>query len=101
MAMRVSRYVEGTDGVFLCSPDCIEPGAKAAIREWYSEKSRSVVVCWSVPPSSSFALSEEKKQSADTQQIEALLESTLRTSGEKSLVYVRRHLPCELNWLVD
>ncbi|KAH9895041.1 UDP-Glycosyltransferase/glycogen phosphorylase [Cubamyces lactineus] len=84
----MNEYVEATDGVFLCSPDCIEPGAKAAIREWFAEKSRPVFVCWSIPPSSSFALSEEMKQTTDIQQIEALLESTLRISGEKSLVYV-------------
>lgn len=72
------------------TPESYEPDAVAAVRKWYAETGRSAYVCGPLlPPSSATAKAKEQQQSKQATEISAFLDTTLKTSGEKSLLYVR------------
>ncbi|KAH9849890.1 UDP-Glycosyltransferase/glycogen phosphorylase [Lenzites betulinus] len=81
--------LEACDGVLLNTTEPYEHEAVAAVRKWYAETGRPVYVCGPlVPPQSANATANEKQQSNDSDSIQVFLDSTLETSGEKSLLYI-------------
>ena len=60
------------------------------MKEWYAESGRKVYLCGPILPSPSneAAIANEIKQSPKGAEIQAFLETTLQTSGAKSLLYV-------------
>lgn len=60
----------------------------AAVKAWYAETSRPAYVVGPLHPSGSQAAASEKKQSKEAEEVQALLDSTLKASGEHSLLYV-------------
>ncbi len=59
------------------------------MRGWYAETGRPVYVCGPLlPPTSATATAKEKQQSKEAIEISEFLDTTLKTSGEKSLLYV-------------
>ena len=79
------------DGLFLITSQSYEPEAVAASKAWMAETGRHAYLAGPLLPSASkkTAAANEKKQSAEAAEIEAFLDETLKTSGEKSLLYVR------------
>lgn len=88
------RTLEGSDGVLLFSSETFEPGAVAAVRQWYAETSRPAYICGPLLPTGSQASKNEKKLSSEAAEIQTLLDTTLKTSGEHSLLYVSESLLC-------
>lgn len=85
--------MESCDGVFLTTPEPYEPEAVAAVRDWFGKTGRPVYVCGPLlPPTSATATAKEQQQSTEAVQIQEFLDTTLKTSGEKSLLYVRLRL---------
>ena len=78
------------DGLFVMTSESYGPKAVAALRKWYAYTSKSAYVVGPLLPLGSHAASREKVQSKEAEQIEAFLDDTLKTSGEKSLLYVSR-----------
>ncbi|KAI0738932.1 UDP-Glycosyltransferase/glycogen phosphorylase [Daedaleopsis nitida] len=87
---RIFETMEKADGVFLFTPESYEPEAVAAVRRWYAETSRPVYVCGPLLPSASkmSAHEKEKKLSTESSEIQLFLDEALKTSGEKSVVYI-------------
>lgn len=84
------RTLEVCDGAFLITAEPYEPEAVAAVRGWYAATGRPVYVCGPLlPPDSVTATAKEKQQSKEAVEISEFLDTTLKTSGEKSLLYVR------------
>ncbi|KAI0743908.1 UDP-Glycosyltransferase/glycogen phosphorylase [Daedaleopsis nitida] len=79
-----------SDGVFLFTPESYEPQAVAAVKAWYGETGRHAYATGPLLPSASQANAntKEKKLSGEANAIQAFLDETLKTSGEKSLVYI-------------
>lgn len=76
--------------MFLITPEPYEPEAVAAVRDWFGKTGRPVYVCGPLlPPTSATATAKEQQQSTEAVQIQEFLDTTLKTSGEKSLLYVR------------
>ena len=84
------RLFEASDGAFIVSSSAYEPEAIEAIRRWFGERNQKVVLYGPLLPSASktTAAAHEKKQSAQGNEIQEFLDTTLQTSGEKSLLYV-------------
>ena len=84
------RNLEASDGLLMITPASYEPEAVAAARAWFAEKGRPAYAIGPLLPSASKATAQanEKKQSAEASEIQEFLDATLKTSGEKSLVYV-------------
>ncbi|KAJ3015939.1 hypothetical protein NUW54_g917 [Trametes sanguinea] len=80
--------LEACAGVFFISPAPYEPEALEKAKEWLGETGRSVYVCGPLLPRSSEAGLNETKQSAKGAEIVDFLDTTLKTSGEKSLLYI-------------
>ncbi|CDO72764.1 Glycosyltransferase Family 1 protein [Trametes cinnabarina] len=76
------------DGLFLTSPAPYESEAVEKVRAWLSETGRPVYVCGPLLPRGSEAESNETKQSNKGAEIMEFLETTLKTSGEQSLLYI-------------
>ena len=74
----------------MITPTSYEPEAVAAAKAWFAEKGRPAYAVGPLLPSASKATAQanEKKQSAEASEIQEFLDTTLTTSGEKSLVYV-------------
>ncbi|KAH9858632.1 UDP-Glycosyltransferase/glycogen phosphorylase [Lenzites betulinus] len=85
---RVHATLAGGDGVLLFSSESYEPEAVAAVKAWYAETSRAAYVVGPLHPSGSQAAASEKKQSKEAGEVQALLDSTLKASGEHSLLYI-------------
>ena len=87
----VSRTLEAVDGIFLFTAESYEPESVAAAKKWFAEKGRPAYVCGPLLPSASksTAIANEKKLSGESAEIQAFLDESLRTSGEKSVLYVR------------
>ncbi|KAI0333570.1 UDP-Glycosyltransferase/glycogen phosphorylase [Cubamyces sp. BRFM 1775] len=85
---RVYETLRSCNGVILFTPESYEPEAVAAVRAWKAETGHKAYVCGPLIPTGSQAAANEKKQSTETAEIEAFLETTLKTSGEKSLLYI-------------
>lgn len=76
--------------MFLTTAEPYEPEAVAAVRGWFGETGRPAYVCGPLlPPTSATAAAKEKQQSTEAVEIQEFLDTTLKTSGEKSLLYVR------------
>ncbi|KAI0633619.1 UDP-Glycosyltransferase/glycogen phosphorylase [Trametes polyzona] len=93
MAVSIFPYVHDTmnasTGAFLITAEPYEPEAVAAFKSWYAETGRQAYVCGPLlPPTSATAVEKEKQQSKQGAQIQEFLDSTLKTSGEKSLLYI-------------
>ena len=60
------------------------------MRQWFKETNRPVYACGPLLPSASkgAAVANETKLSKESVEIQSFLDEVLRTSGEKSLVYV-------------
>ncbi|KAI0644656.1 UDP-Glycosyltransferase/glycogen phosphorylase [Trametes meyenii] len=85
----VYEILETVDGIVLLTPEPFEPGAVDAVRKWYAETGRPTVVTGPLlPPPSATASENEKKQSKVANEIEEFLEVTLKTYGERSLLYI-------------
>ncbi|OJT12307.1 UDP-glycosyltransferase 73E1 [Trametes pubescens] len=85
----VHKTLEVCDGAFLITAEPYEPEAVAAVRGWYAETGRPVYVCGPLlPPTSATATAKEKQQSKEAIEISEFLDTTLKTSGEKSLLYI-------------
>ncbi|KAI0631464.1 UDP-Glycosyltransferase/glycogen phosphorylase [Trametes polyzona] len=81
--------VELADGAFLMTAEPYEPEAVAAAKGWYAETGRPAYVCGPLlPPRSATAIEKEKQQSKEAGQIQKFLDTTLKTDGEKSLLYI-------------
>ncbi|KAI0760274.1 UDP-Glycosyltransferase/glycogen phosphorylase [Fomes fomentarius] len=86
---RVFETLEKTDGVFLFTPESYEPEAVAAVRRWFGETGRpAYAVGPLLPAASKAAASKERKLSSESDEIQTFLNDTLKSSGEKSLVYI-------------
>ncbi|KAL1942712.1 hypothetical protein VTO73DRAFT_4952 [Trametes versicolor] len=85
----IFETMESCDGVFLITPEPYEPQAVAAVRDWFGKTGRPVYVCGPLlPPTSATATAKEQQQSTEAIQIQEFLDTTLKTSGEKSLLYI-------------
>ena len=82
--------MEVADGAILFTPESYEPEAVAAFKGWFAETDRPAYVSGPLLPSASkkTANESEKKLSKESAEIQEFLDSTLKTSGEKSLLYV-------------
>ncbi|KAJ3015940.1 hypothetical protein NUW54_g916 [Trametes sanguinea] len=89
---RMYEALESCDGVFFTSPAPYEPEALEKAKEWLGETGRSVYVCGPLLPGGSNAGSNEAKQSTKGAEIVEFLDTTLKTLGAKSLLYVRDQL---------
>ncbi|PIL34101.1 hypothetical protein GSI_03812 [Ganoderma sinense ZZ0214-1] len=87
---RVYQTFEATDGLFMFTPTSYEPEAVAAAKGWFAEKGRPAYAVGPLLPSASktTAAVNERKQSAESSQIQEFLDATLKISGEKSLLYI-------------
>ncbi|KAI0674842.1 UDP-Glycosyltransferase/glycogen phosphorylase [Trametes maxima] len=85
----IYETLEATDGIFLLTAEPYEPGAVEAVRKWFGETGRPTYVTGPLlPPPSSTAAENEKKQSKQATEIGEFLDSTLNSSGERSLLYI-------------
>ena len=82
--------LESLSGAMLITTNSYEPEAVAATKAWYAETGRHAYLVGPLLPTASkgTAAANEKKQSAEAGEIQAFLDETLKTSGEKSLLYV-------------
>ena len=82
--------MEKSDGILLFTPESYEPEAVAAAREWFAATGRHAYTTGPLLPSGSktAAVANEQKLSNESNEIVTFLDETLKTSGEKSLVYV-------------
>lgn len=78
------------DGLILFTLEAYEPDAIAATRAWLAETGRKAYACGPLLPSASkvTASTNEKRLSQDAGEIQEFLDNTLKSSGEKSLLYV-------------
>ncbi|KAI0823359.1 UDP-Glycosyltransferase/glycogen phosphorylase [Trametes gibbosa] len=89
---RIFPYVHetllGSDGTLLFSSESFEPDAVAAVKAWFGETSRPAYVVGPLLPFGPQAAIDEKKQCKEADQVQDLLDSTLKSSGEHSLLYI-------------
>ncbi|KAI0745365.1 UDP-Glycosyltransferase/glycogen phosphorylase [Earliella scabrosa] len=87
---RVYETLEKSDGILLFTPESYEPEAVAAAREWFAATGRHAYTTGPLLPSGSksAAVANEQKLSNESNEIVTFLDETLKTSGEKSLVYI-------------
>ncbi|KAI0331043.1 UDP-Glycosyltransferase/glycogen phosphorylase [Cubamyces sp. BRFM 1775] len=86
---RIYQTLKSCDGLLLFTAESYEPEAVAASKLWLAETGRSAYTCGPLlPPTGSQAVIHEKKQSKQGAEIQDFLEATLKTSGEKSLLYI-------------
>ncbi len=83
------------DGAILFTPESYEPEAVKAYKGWFAETGRPAYVSGPLLPSASkkTANESEKKLSKESAEIQEFLDETLKTSGEKSLIYVSHPVP--------
>ncbi|OJT10139.1 UDP-glycosyltransferase 72B1 [Trametes pubescens] len=81
--------MESCDGALLITAEPYEPEAVAAVKNWFGKTGRPAYVCGPLlPPTSIIATAKEKQQSTKAAEIQEFLDSTLKTSGENSLLYI-------------
>ncbi|TFK89457.1 glycosyltransferase family 1 protein [Polyporus arcularius HHB13444] len=87
---RVFETLETVDGAILFTPESYEPEAVKAYKGWFAETGRPAYVSGPLLPSASkkTANESEKKLSKESAEIQEFLDETLKTSGEKSLIYI-------------
>ena len=84
--------------MILTSPEAYEPHAVAATKEWFAETNRSV---WALgpllpPAGSDAAIAGEEASSEDFGVIKKFMDNALALHGERSILYVRRIVFCNL-----
>ncbi|EIW63128.1 UDP-Glycosyltransferase/glycogen phosphorylase [Trametes versicolor FP-101664 SS1] len=85
----VFETMESCDGAFLITAEPYEPEAVAAVKSWFGKTGRPAYVCGPLlPPSSTTSTANEKQQSTVAVEIQEFLDSTLKNSGEKALLYI-------------
>ncbi|OJT10140.1 UDP-glycosyltransferase 73C1 [Trametes pubescens] len=85
----IFETMESCDGAFLITAEPYEPEAVAAVKGWFGKTGRPAYVCGPLlPPTSTTATAKEKQQSTEAVEIQEFLDATLKTSGEKSLLYI-------------
>ncbi|KAI1796353.1 UDP-Glycosyltransferase/glycogen phosphorylase [Ganoderma leucocontextum] len=86
----VYETFEASDGLFMFTPTSYEPEAVASAKTWFAETGRPAYAVGPLLPSASkaTAAANEGKQSAESSEIQEFLDATLKSSGEKSLVYI-------------
>ncbi|PIL34100.1 hypothetical protein GSI_03811 [Ganoderma sinense ZZ0214-1] len=87
---RVYETFQAMDGMLLVTPECYEPTAVAVIRSWFGETGREVHVCGPLLPATSkeTAQAHGRKHVGGSSEIEEFLDTTLNSSGPKSLLYI-------------
>lgn len=80
--------MEACDGIVLATPECYEPEAIAALRDWLAETSRPIYAIGPLIPSGAQAAAFEKLQSSDAAKVESFLDAKLASHGEHSVLYV-------------
>ena len=82
--------MEATDGAILFTAESYEPEAVAALKAWFAVSGRPAYVAGPLLPlaSKEIANETEKKLSREATEIQDMLEATLKTAGENSLLYV-------------
>lgn len=79
------------DGIIIATPECYEPEAVTGIREWFAETSRQIFAVGPLLPvsGSSSALLGESQLSANAADIQNFMDTTERSHGKGSMLYVR------------
>lgn len=74
----------------MTTPEPYEPEAIAGVKAWFAETSRSVYPLGLLLPAANDPKSsaEEKKISANSQEIDQFMESVLASHGAHSMIYV-------------
>ncbi|KAH9927773.1 uncharacterized protein B0H18DRAFT_1118302 [Fomitopsis serialis] len=80
--------IAGCDGLLIASPECYEPEAVAALRDWMAESSRPVYACGPLIPSGARAVAFEKLQGSEAAKVESFLDAKLASHGQHSVLYV-------------
>lgn len=76
--------------MLLYTSETYEPKAVAAMREWFGKTSRGIYVTGPLMSIDTQTTEHEREpRSEDVDKIQAFLNSTLASSGERSLLYVR------------
>ncbi len=77
------RLINECDGILVATPECYEPTETVhAMREWFAETSRPVYAFGPLlPPFGQHATVNEKKQSANSGNVDELLERALKAHG--------------------
>ncbi|KZT72409.1 glycosyltransferase family 1 protein [Daedalea quercina L-15889] len=86
--LRTYDTIAGCDGLILAGPECYEPEAVAALRDWFAESSRPVYACGPLIPHGPQAVSFERQQSPEAAKIEGFLDAMLASHGDNSVIYV-------------
>ncbi|EIW63015.1 UDP-Glycosyltransferase/glycogen phosphorylase [Trametes versicolor FP-101664 SS1] len=82
------RMLEACDGMLLYTSEAYESEAVAAMREWFGKTSRGIYVTGPLVPIGVQTTGQERERSEDADKIQAFLDSTLATFGERSLLYI-------------
>lgn len=85
---RVTSTIAACDGLVVAGPECLEPEAIAALRDWFAETSRPVYACGPLIPHGAQAVAFEKAQSPEASKIESFLDAKLASHGDHSVIYV-------------
>lgn len=90
LLMSVMNCIMKSDGLICSTAEVLEPVSFAALREWFNELGKTVHIVGPLIPDSgkSGAIAGETKQSADGNIINDFLDKTLKSHGEKSLLYI-------------
>lgn len=82
--------MQKSHGIIISSPEILEPQAFAALKEWYSETSKSVYVVGPLIPTddSKGTTSEDLYQSKDGEAIARFMDNVLQTHGGHSILYI-------------
>ena len=76
--------------MILTSPRAYEPEPTDALKTWYTKVGKSIYTCGPLFPTASkvAAAANELKQATHGAEIQDFLGNALKTSGEKSVLYV-------------
>ncbi|KAL7281208.1 hypothetical protein ACG7TL_004516 [Trametes sanguinea] len=88
LLLQIHDSVMEADGVFAVTPTSYEPEAVASMRKWLNGLSKSLYVVGPFLASGTQAAKYEQQQSAQAPEIVAFLNQTLKTAGERSLLYI-------------
>ncbi|CAL1707825.1 unnamed protein product [Somion occarium] len=86
--MMMQTFIDACDGTILVTAEPLEPEGVAKIRAWFAETSRKTYAVGPLFPLGENAVSGEKAQSDKPTEIDEFLETTLQSSGPKSLLYI-------------
>ncbi|RDX50090.1 UDP-Glycosyltransferase/glycogen phosphorylase [Lentinus brumalis] len=87
-ALEAELFTHWYECIVVLTTESYEREAVAALRKWYSAMNKSAYIVGLPLAHGSHASSGEKIQSKEADQIETFLDNALKTSGEKSLLYI-------------